>query len=273
MSAVCRERRPFLGVTPVALVLVLCLHLQGSASRCIDVTLEQELEPLPPGVERCSLPSGLLKPDVSRLGHERDATDGGDSRIVGGSPATSGGFGGGGSSGGSTSPTPRPTSQGGRPFPSGKPGSIFGRNPNPFGRPREPGPYGNRPSPYGPGPEPYASGPYGNLPPGLQYNNPRIRQRPEWKAPGIPYIPSAKEWGGGHIPIRKENPNAPYAVPYGGGAGSYSSPYGDGDGSMSSGMRGRYDGSYGPIPESLQPGGGQRGIDGVNRGPPCNPNC
>ncbi|XP_042303354.1 cuticle collagen 2-like [Sceloporus undulatus] len=308
MNSGCRGRWPFLGATPVVLLLVLCLHLQGSDSRCIDVVLGQDLQPLPPGVQRCSLPSGLLQPDVSLPGQGRDAPDGGDSRIVGGSPATSGAYGGGegGSTGGSGSPTSRPPSQGDRPFQTGKPnrpgqagrpeGAVFGGRPGQYSGPRQPGPYGSGPSQYGPGPvrearpgssvqyggvsEQYGGVSYEGPASGIRYNYPQGHPRPEWKAPGIPYIPSPKEWGGGYIPIRKGNPNAPYEVPYGGGAGSYNSGQrypsaygGGGGGSMDSGPRGRYDGSYGPIPESLQPGGGQRGREGVDRGPPCDPNC
>nr|XP_020671218.1 cuticle collagen 2C-like isoform X2 [Pogona vitticeps] len=279
-------RWAFLGVRSMVPLLLLCLHLQGSSSRCIDVVLGQDLQPLPPGVQRCSLPRGLLQPDVSPPGQGEDSVDGGDSRIVGGSPATSGG----------SSPTDRPTSQGDSAFQYGKPGrpgqhgkpeeAVYGGRPVQYGRPKDPGPYGSRPQ-YGPGPvqygrpgssvpygaDQYGGGPYdgSNTGYGIRVNPPRV----EWKNPGIPYIPSPQELGGGYIPLPKRspqyNPNGPYAVPYGGGGRQYPSAYG-GE-SAESGPRGRYDGSYGPIPESLQPGGGQRGRYSKDQDPPCIPNC
>ncbi|XP_062979557.1 cuticle collagen 2-like [Elgaria multicarinata webbii] len=250
MNCGSRGRWPFLGMTPAVLLLVLCLHLQGSASRCIDIALGQDLQPLPPGVQRCSIPSGLLQPDVSSLGGGGGGGGGGvnvgDTRVVGGMPATSGGLAGGSSTG-------LPSSPGNSPFQYGKPG-----NPSQGG----PGPVG---------PVQYGDESYGGTSFGIRKNGPRGFPRPEWKAPGIPYIPTARERGGGYIPISKETPRYfPNAVPLGGGAGSSSSTYSGS--SIASGPRGSDDGSYGPVPEGLQPGG-QRGGASGERGPLCDPNC
>ncbi|XP_061478086.1 collagen alpha-2(IV) chain-like [Rhineura floridana] len=279
-------RGPFCGMAPMAFLLVLCLHLQGSASRCIDQSFGQDLQPLPPGVKSDSLLSGLLQPDVSPPRPGTDGIDGGDSRIVGGSPATSGGLGG-------RPSTFRPSFQGDSPFQYGKPGRpeqfgspegpIFGGIPAQFGGPSEPGPVrvGRPVSPvqYEGG----AAGQYGGISYDgsnsgyrIGYNTRQGFPRPVWKNPGIPYIPTAQERGGPYYPLSKEPsrqfyPNAPYVVPYGGGTDAYSSTT-YGGGSTALGPQGRYDGSYGPIPEGLQPVG-QSGRDSAVQGPPCIPAC
>ncbi|XP_054833789.1 collagen alpha-1(III) chain-like [Eublepharis macularius] len=263
MSCGGQGRWPLLGMT--SLVLVLFLHLPGVASRCIDMALEQDLQPLPPGVQRCSLPRGLLQPDVSPPGQPTGSREAGDSRVVGGSPAVSGGPGGG------SSAYP-PNTQGGNPFPAGRPDKpwpfgtpgkpAFGGVSGQYGRPAGPGQYGGsvnygRPDRPGQYDGQHGEGPYGH---------PRVEMKP----PGIPYIPTPREWGGGRIPAEKFNPgyaNNPNA-PYGGGAGGqYPPSYGGGSGI--SGPRGRYDGSYGPVPYGIQPGE-QTGKDSSD---PCTPEC
>ncbi|CAI5767917.1 Hypothetical predicted protein [Podarcis lilfordi] len=246
-------RWPFCGMTSAAILLVLCLHLQGSASRCIEGSSAEDLQPLPPGVQRNSLPSGLMQPDVSSMGRRDCIPDGGDTRIVGGSPATFGGQAGGSS-------TTGPSSPGASPFQSGKPsrpgllGSIFGGTlPPPLWAPNvKPGMPG-----YGAGVGSYGYGP--------GYNSQGF-PRPVWKRPGFPYIPTAEERGGGYIPIRNEPPRL---YPYGGGgAVAGGSTYSGG--SIAYGPRGTYDGSYGPVPASVQPGGQRDSGDKEN---PCTQNC
>ncbi|XP_060127197.1 cuticle collagen 2 [Zootoca vivipara] len=247
-------RWPFCGMAPAAFLLVLCLQWQGSASRCIEGSSTEDLQPMPPGVQRNSLPSGLMQPDVSSMGRRDCIPDGGDTRIVGGSPATFGGQAGGSSTAGPSSPGASPFQYGkpSRPGLSGKPlGSIFGGTlPPALGAPNvKPGMSGGA-TQYGYGPG---------------YNS-RGFPRPVWKRPGLPYIPTAEERGGGYIPIRNEPPRL---YPYGaGGAAAGGSAYSGG--SVAYGPRGTYDGSYGPVPASVQPGG-QR--DSGDKGNPCTPNC
>ncbi|KAL8212984.1 UNVERIFIED_CONTAM: hypothetical protein K2H54_059940 [Gekko kuhli] len=240
----------------------------GVASRCIDMALGQDLQPLPPGVQRCSLPKGLLQPDVSPPQQKMDSKEGGESRVVGGSPATSGEYGGGSPAyppsaypPGNPSPFGKPD----QPWPFGTPGKpAFGGVSGQYGRPSGPGQYGGPVNYGGPdGPTQYSG----------RYGDGAYRPRVEMKPPGIPYIPSPKEWGGGRIPVSKDNPNYGSA-PFGGGAGSYNPgdqyPPSYGGPSGLAGPRGRYDGSYGPIPYGGQPGGGQTKTDTSD---PCTPEC
>uniref|UniRef100_A0ACB8EGG5 Uncharacterized protein n=1 Tax=Sphaerodactylus townsendi TaxID=933632 RepID=A0ACB8EGG5_9SAUR len=227
------------------------------ASRCIDMALGQDLQPLPPGVQRCSLPRGLLQPNVPP--QQTKSNEVGESRVVGGSPATSGGQGGGsfayppGAQGGNPPNFGRPDG----PWPFGTPGRpAFGGVSGQYGRPSGPGQY-EGPANYG---RPDRPGPYDG-----QYGDNMNRPRVEMVPPRIPYIPSPREWGGGRIPVPKDSPMYG-SPPYSGGAGGQYPPIYGGD----SAMRGRYDGSYGPIPYDLQPRG-QESTKGSSD--PCTPEC
>ncbi|KAK9405881.1 2C: Cuticle collagen 2C, partial [Crotalus adamanteus] len=232
--------------------------------------LGEDLQPLPPGVERCSFPSGILKPDVSPPGLGGNSIEGGNSRIVGGRPSASGNYEGGSFAPHSQEDNPFQFGRPSRPWQSGRPMEpAFGGDPAQDGKPR---PY----DPWGAGQ--HEGGTPERPPSGftIKENTPDGRPRPVWKEPGIPYIPSPKEWGGNYVPASKappkSRPNVPYGVSYGGAAGSHASgPLYDGE-SIASGPRGTYDGSYGPIPEALQPVGQQ---EKDNQPPinPCVPKC
>ncbi|XP_025031691.1 basic salivary proline-rich protein 1-like [Python bivittatus] len=263
-----------LGTVPLLFVLILSFHLQGTASRCIDTSFGQDLQPLPPGVERCSFPTGLLKPDVLPPGQGGNSIEGRDSRIVGGRPVTSGDYGGGSSAAHSQEHNEIQSGRPSGPWHSGKPmGPIFGGGPAQNGNAKDPRPYG-----LGGDAGQHEGGTPGGSPSGfrIRYNTREGHPRPVWKDPGIPYIPTPQEWGGSYIPASKVSPQYRPSVPYGGDAGSYDSgqqysPTYDGK-SIASGPRGRDDGSYGPIPEALQPGG-QQGRDSIPPKNPCIPNC
>ncbi|XP_026576557.1 basic salivary proline-rich protein 3-like [Pseudonaja textilis] len=257
------------GMMPLLLALILSFHLQGIASRCVDTVFGEDLQPLPPGVERCSFPNGILKPDVSPPGMGGNSIEGGDSRIVGGRPSAPGNYGGGSSAPHSQEDNP---SQFGRPSRPWWPGNPMGPN---FGNPAQ----GGRPRPYEPWGAAQHEGGTPERPPSgftIRENTPNGHPRPVWKEPGIPYIPTAKEWGGTYVPASKAppkaRPNVPYGGPYGGGADSHSSDklY-DGE-SIASGPRGTDDGSYGPIPEALQPWR-EQGRDSQSPTNPCIPQC
>lgn len=185
---------------------------------------------------------------------------------MGGSPAISGGFGGGSSAyppGAYPPGNPSPFGKPDKPWPFGTPGKpAFGGISGQYGRPSGPGQYGG-PENYG---RPYRPGPYSG-----QHGDTIYRPRVEMKPPGIPYIPSAKEWGGGHIPVSKNDYGSP---PFDGGAGSYNpsgpNPSSYGGDSVLSGPRGRYDGSYGPVPYGMEPGGGGQTKDSDDA---CTPEC
>ncbi|KAG6922044.1 hypothetical protein G0U57_004081, partial [Chelydra serpentina] len=76
-----------LGVTPMIL-LVLCLHLPGSASRCVPRLEKPALEALPAGVDPYMQPAGILQPQVcpqgQGVGNEPGAYGGTDSGSSGG---------------------------------------------------------------------------------------------------------------------------------------------------------------------------------------------
>ncbi|XP_058027721.1 basic salivary proline-rich protein 3-like [Ahaetulla prasina] len=252
------------GTMPLLFALILSFHLQGIASRCVDTVFGEDLQPLPPGVERCSFPSGILKPDISPPGMGGNSIEGGDSRIVGGRPSAPRPYGGGSSAPHSQEDNPFQFGRPSRPWQPGNPmGPTFGDHGQDGG-----------PRPYEPwGATQHDGGTPEKSPSGfiIRHNTPNGHPRPAWKEPGIPYIPTPKEWGGTYVPASKAppkaRPNAPYGTPYGGGAGSHASgQLYDGE-SIASGPRGRDDGSYGPIPEALQPWEEQ----GRGNQPPTNP--
>ncbi|XP_038228136.1 collagen alpha-2(I) chain-like [Dermochelys coriacea] len=76
-----------LGVTPMIL-LVLCLHLPDSVSKCISRLEEPALEPLPAGMDPYMQPAGILQPQVhpqgQRVGNEPGVYGGTDSESYGG---------------------------------------------------------------------------------------------------------------------------------------------------------------------------------------------
>ncbi|XP_023968135.2 spidroin-2-like [Chrysemys picta bellii] len=103
---VCGGGQPPLGVTPMIL-LVLCLHLPGSASKCIPRQEEPVLEPLPVGMDPYRQPAGILQPQVrpqgQGIGNEPGAYGGTDSGSYGGPGPGSYGIDGPGAYGGTDS--------------------------------------------------------------------------------------------------------------------------------------------------------------------------
>ncbi|XP_039357851.1 spidroin-2-like isoform X1 [Mauremys reevesii] len=209
-------QRP-LGMTPMIL-LVLCLHLPGLASKCI-----LRLEPLPVAMDPYMQPAGILQPQVrpqgQGIGNEPGAYGGTDSGSYGGPRPGSYGIDGPGASAGTGA-----GSYGGTGCASNEAAGT--------GSYEQPGPgsYGIN------GPGAYEGGSVGGSPPqygmpgagyGVGSVSPSGHMRPIYKDPSIPFVPGVHDEARttGHIRVPYRGPVS-YAgnAQLGKGAGGFLRP-------------------------------------------------